>query len=198
MRSSADTDREPRIPPAGSASNRGRGVLPVVERNVQALLKRQEEEDAQEAPFERLVFRMSQAVGSLWFLAVHAAALAGWLIIQAGWTSLPRFDPALQLLGVIASVECLLVTVIVLIRQNRMQRLADRRSELNLHISLVAEHEATRLIELVSEVAKQVGAPVKDEGKLADLLEEVKPEELIDELEKEKASKHAPEAKRES
>jgi uncharacterized membrane protein len=193
MSSSAETDAALRPPSAGDKGDPGRGVLQVVERNVQALLKRQEEEDAQEALFERLVFRASRVVGNVWFLGLHAMALTGWLVIQAGWTHFPRFDPTLQLLGVIASVECLLVTVIVLIRQNRMQRIADRRSELNLHISLLAEQEATRLIELVREIAKQVGAPVKDDRKLAGLMEEVKPEELMDELAREKAPQGAPE-----
>jgi uncharacterized membrane protein len=181
--------------PAGAGASVGTAVAPVVERNMRALLQRQEEEHAQESVFQRTVVRISQVLGSFWFVAFHGIMLVVWVVVNAGWTPVRPFDPHFQVLGILASVECLFVTLLVLNRQNRMQRLADQRAELNLHISLLDEHETTRLIKLVADIARQVGAPVEEEHKLAALTEEVKPEQVIDELERQKA---APEGGRKS
>ena len=45
----------------------------------------------------------------------------------------------------IASVEAIFLSTFVLISQNRMQAAADKRADLDLQISLLAEHEVTKL-----------------------------------------------------
>jgi uncharacterized membrane protein len=57
------------------------------------------------------------------------------------------------MLAMAASVEAIFLSTFILISQNRMQRLADRRAELDLQISLLTEHELTRAIQLLDEVA---------------------------------------------
>jgi uncharacterized membrane protein len=66
----------------------------------------------------------------------------------------------------IASVEAIFLSTFVLISQNRMAAAADKRADLELQISLLAEHEITGVVRHVGEVAKRMG--VKTEA-LADL-----------------------------
>ena len=69
-----------------------------------------------------------------------------------------------------ASVEAIFLSTFVLITQNRMAAQADRRADLDLHISLLAEHEVTRLITLVSTIAERMGiAPAVNKPELAEL-----------------------------
>ena len=68
-----------------------------------------------------------------------------WIFINLGWIpGMPRFDPSFVILAMVASVEAIFLSTFVLISQNRMQFLSEKRAELSLHISLLAEHEVTR------------------------------------------------------
>ena len=49
----------------------------------------------------------------------------------------------------LASVEAIFLTTFVLITQNQMARSEARRAELDLQISLLAEHEITRVLSLL-------------------------------------------------
>jgi uncharacterized membrane protein len=53
-----------------------------------------------------------------------------------------------------ASVEAIFLSTFVLISQDRAQAATDKRDDLDLHI--LAEHELTRLIEMVSAIAQKL------------------------------------------
>jgi uncharacterized membrane protein len=78
------------------------------------------------------------------FICVHAVIFGGWIVVNLGWTPLPPFDPSFVVLAMVASVEAIFLSTFVLIMQNRLAALADERAELDLQISLLAEHEITR------------------------------------------------------
>ena len=56
-----------------------------------------------------------------------------------------------------ASVEAIFLSTFVLISQNRMAALADQRADLDLQISLLAEHEISRVIALATSIADRMG-----------------------------------------
>lgn len=68
--------------------------------------------------------------------------------------------------------------------QNRQAALADRRSDLDLHINLLAEYEMTRVLTLVDRLAKKFDIDDCDDDELAELERDVKPDRLLKELEK--------------
>ena len=72
------------------------------------------------------------------------------------------------------STEAIFLSTFVLISQNRMAGAADKRADLDLQIGLLAEHEVTRLVTLVSGIADRMG--VKTEAAVA-------PEAVLDQLE---------------
>jgi uncharacterized membrane protein len=55
-----------------------------------------------------------------------------------------------------ASVEAIFLSTSVLISPNRAQTATDKRDDLDLHISLLAEHELTRLMEMVAAIAQKL------------------------------------------
>jgi uncharacterized membrane protein len=72
----------------------------------------------------------------------------------------------------------------VLISQNRMAALADRRAELDVQINLLAEHEITHLIELCDAMARRMGVhPEPGAPHLEELKKDVRPEAVLDEIE---------------
>jgi uncharacterized membrane protein len=71
----------------------------------------------------------------------------------------------------------------VLISQNRMAAAADKRADLDLQISLLAEHEVTRLVTLVSGIADRMGVETAADADLKEITLDVAPEAVLDELE---------------
>jgi uncharacterized membrane protein len=70
-----------------------------------------------------------------------------------------------------------------LITQNRMSAAAERRAELDLQISLLAEHEPTKIAALVSAVAERLGIKTEVDAEVEELKEDVAPEAVLDEIE---------------
>ena len=107
---------------------------------------------------------------------------------------LPKFDPTYVVLAMWASVEAIFLSTFVLISQNRMAEIADKRADLNLQISLLAEHEVTRLIDLVSAIAKHLELEEGHAPELDELKRDVQPEKVLDSLDakKEEASGQSP------
>ena len=87
------------------------------------------------------------------FVYLHLAFFGFWIVANLGWVpAVPSWDPSFVVLAMIASVEAIFLSTFVLISQNRMAAVADKRADLDLQISLLAEHEITRLVTLVGEL----------------------------------------------
>jgi len=59
---------------------------------------------------------------------------------------------------------------------------ADRRADLTLQISLLAEYEITRLITMVKEMAKTMGIKETDKSELEELAKDIAPEQVLEQL----------------
>jgi uncharacterized membrane protein len=81
-----------------------------------------------------------------------------------------------------ASVEAIFLSTFVLISQNRMAAEDDKRADLNLQISLLNEHETTKLIALVSAIAKRLEVHTEIDAEVPELEEDVAPEAVLDRL----------------
>jgi uncharacterized membrane protein len=161
------------------------GVAPVVERNIRALLAKRDQEEAQLRWPEKLANAITRFTGTLTFVLLHVVLYGLWIAINVGWIKgVPRFDPTLVILAMEASVEAIFLSSFILITQNRMMSAADRQASLSLQISLLAEHEVTRLIEMVSEIGKKMGAESAQQPELTELARDVEPEKVLDIMDK--------------
>lgn len=162
----------------------------IVERNIQALLARRNQEEKTKGVQDRIADAVSRFTGSMTFVYIHLVGFGLWIIVNLGWTPLPAFDPTFVVLAMFASVEAIFLSTFVLITQNRMAAQADRRADLDLHISLLAEHEVTRLITLVTAIAERIGVePAVNHPELAELEKDVDPEKVLDQIEQTEANK---------
>jgi uncharacterized membrane protein len=117
------------------------------------------------------------------FVVLHLVLFGLWIVINLGWLPVKRFDPSFVVLAMFASVEAIFLSTFVLISQNRMQTQADARADLDLQISLLAEHEVTRLIAVVTAMAERMGVEEARNPELAELARDVAPERVLDEIE---------------
>lgn len=167
-----------------SKSNPAPGMAEIVDRNIWALLERRRQEDQRKHWQDRVAERITAFTGSLRFVYIHVVIYALWIIENVGWIPfLPRFDPSFSILAMVASVEAIFLSTFILITQNRMQVMADQRADLDLQISLLAEHEVTRLIHLVSAMAERMGVQEATSPELEELKQDIRPEKVLDRIE---------------
>jgi uncharacterized membrane protein len=168
----------PMVPPPEA-----RALAPVLDRNIAALRERREHEEANATRQEKLAELITRFTGSMRFVYVHVAIYGLWIVANLGWIPfLPAWDPTFVVLAMVASVEAIFLSTFVLISQNRMAATADKRADLDLQINLLAEHEVTRLIALVSAMAERMGIDTP-KREMEELKRDVAPETVLDRIE---------------
>lgn len=144
---------------------------------------------------DRLQERMATAIGnftgSMPFVYRHVAFFGVWIVINLGWTPVRPFDPTFVVLAMVASVEAIFLSTFVLITQNRLSRDAERRAELDLQISLLAEHEIATLLKLVTDVAEKLGVAEAKDPEIQPLKRDVQPEKVWERIEAAEGKKAA-------
>jgi uncharacterized membrane protein len=152
----------------------------VVDRNVHALAEiraaHMEARDLQ----GRVADRITGFAGSMGCIYMHLTLFGTWLLINTRVLPIVApFDPyPFVMLAMFASVEAIFLSTFVLISQNRQAQLAEKRNDLDLQINLLAEHEITRILQLVDEIAKRLAIPSVGQDTEA-LKHDVQPEEVM-------------------
>jgi uncharacterized membrane protein len=161
-----------------------RGLSPVLERNIHALQLRRQREEKKATPEERLAEAITRFTGSMRFVYLHLAFFGLWIGANLSWIpGVPAWDPSFVVLAMVASVEAIFLSTFVLISQNRMAAAADKRADLDLQVSLLAEHEVTRLVTLVSGIADRLGVETEADAEVKEIARDVAPDAVLDELE---------------
>jgi uncharacterized membrane protein len=132
--------------------------------NIDAVAEIEGEELQQRSRGERISDAFVGAVGTLGFVLGHAAVFLVWVVVNLGFVPFLRpFDPfPFGILTLIVSSEGVFLALFILISQNRMTRIADHRAHLNLQISLLAERESTRLLQILRGIAAHLGVSADD------------------------------------
>src|ERR1041385_1291954 len=119
----------------------------VLARNIDGILQARREAEGRKSVQEHVSDAITRFTGSLRFVYLHGFIFGAWIIWNLGLIpGLVPFDPSFVVLAMVASVEAIFLSTFVLISQNRMQAQAEQRAELDLQISLLAEHEVTQLM----------------------------------------------------
>lgn len=157
-----------------------------LERNIEALVAHRRRLAAGASLEDRIAGRISAFAGSMMFVYIHMVIFGGWIVINTGLVPMiPRWDPSLVVLAMIASVEAIFLSTFVLINQNRMAAADAERAELDLQISLLNEHETTKLIALVDAIARQLGLETTSDSEVEELKRDVSPEKVLERIEQE-------------
>jgi uncharacterized membrane protein len=150
--------------------------------NIEALRERRKQEKRDASSEDKLADAITAFTGSMRFVYLHLTIYGIWI----AWNlipGVPHFDPTFVILAMAASVEAIFLSTFVLISQNRAQAATDKRDDLDLHINLLAEHELTRLIELVSAIAQKLEIRTGAEQEVAEITKDVAPEVVLKEIE---------------
>ena len=162
----------------------GDGLSPTLERNIQALVERRRGEQRAAKGQEKLADAITAFTGSMIFVYLHLALFGFWIIANLHWVpGVPAWDASFVVLAMIASVEAIFLSTFVLISQNRMTAAADKRADLDLQISLLAEHELTKVARLLTQVAERLDVKPDSKRELDEAARDIAPERVLDKLE---------------
>ena len=155
-----------------------------LKRNIAALEARRRGEEQRASIQEKAAEAITRFTGSMRFVYLHMLLFGAWVAINVGVIpGVKPYDPTFVILATWASVEAIFLSTFVLISQNRAAAAADKRADLDLQISLLAEHEITKLVQLNLEVAQHLGIRKAGDPVLDDIARDVAPEAVLDEIE---------------
>jgi len=156
----------------------------VLERNIRTLLVHRERRAERRSVQQRLADTITDFSGSMLFVYIHVAWFGAWILWNLGAFGLKPFDPfPFGLLTLIVSLEAIFLATFVLISQNRISVDAERRTNLDLQIGLLTEHELTRALKMLDEIQDHLGIAQDPSTDLEELEAEVRPEDVLEEIE---------------
>ena len=122
-----------------------------------------------------MTFVIAQLVG----FAVYAGLNSGLVPFIKPWDPYPYI-----LLALLVSLEGVMLSTFVLMKQNRMSRRADQRNHLNLQIDLLSEKEITKMLQLQRLICDRLGiAEGESDLEVRELSQHTAVEDLAKELE---------------
>jgi uncharacterized membrane protein len=154
-----------------------------ITQNIETIVRLEQAAQRRRTFANRLSDGIADFTGTIWFVLLHLLWFGVWAGVNVGLIRIvPAFDPyPFQLLCMIVSLEGVLLSTFVLIKQNRMGYLSDRREHLDLQINMLAEREVTRVLQMVEEIAKRLNVPM--EGSARELVQDTPVEGVVQQLE---------------
>jgi uncharacterized membrane protein len=152
--------------------------------NIETILQLEREDEKALAPHHRMFQTVGWFVGTIYFIVVQCAGVGLWIALNsmsASNTSAVDHFP-FPLLATFLSFEAVLLTSFVLIRQNAINRTAERRDHLELQINLLAERESTRSLELLQRIAEHLNLASEADRQRDELAEETSVHEIAHDL----------------
>jgi len=123
-----------------------RTIHPIAE-NIRAMVELEQKALDGRTPLDRLTDTVARVAGSTPFIVLHAVGFVVWIAFNATRFA---FDPfPYSLLNLVVALEAVLLTSVVLMTQNHMTRLADRRAHLDLQVNLLSEQELTAMLHML-------------------------------------------------
>ncbi len=116
------------------------------------------------APLDRFAIWITDTLGTLWFLYVVLLILLVYILWNMG--IIPGVKPfdhyPFDGLDTGLSIFAVILSTTVLMSQNRQRRLEKVREQVEFKINVQAEHEVTKMLEMLHEIQHKLGIDRQD------------------------------------
>ncbi len=123
---------------------------------------------------ERFADACTAWCGTSTFLIFHLAIFAGWIFWNMGF--LEGFIPVdpfpFPFLTTVVSLEAIILSIIVLMSQNRAERVANIRDEVDLEVNIQSEREVTEILRILVALEKKILGLKKHDTEVGAMLRE--------------------------
>jgi uncharacterized membrane protein len=155
-----------------------------VRRNIHAICELEKTALDQRSMGERIGDTISRTAGRMWFIVLHAVWFGVWIAANLGMVPGGKaFDPfPFPFLTLVVSLEAIFLSLFILMSENRAGRQSEARAQLDLQINLLAELEATKMLQLLRALCAHNGLPEADDPEVKQLVQRTEPKQLVDEI----------------
>jgi uncharacterized membrane protein len=163
---------------------RPREVPTPVRQNVDSVAQVEREFARRRSTLDRVSDVISAFTGSIQFIAAHVLFFAAWIVFNTFVVS--TFDPyPFVFLNLVLAVEAVFLGTFVLMSQNRQNRQSDQWAHVVLQVSLLAEQESTKTLELLRHICDRLGLQeTARDQELTQMIQTTHLQTLVQELEK--------------
>lgn len=108
---------------------------------------------------QKLVEKIALFLGSPGYVAGNLVLIVVWVggnLLAADLGKTPFDDPPFFWLQGLIALNAFIISTTVLIRQNRMSRLADRHAHLDLQVNLLTDEKTSKIIALLDELRRDM------------------------------------------
>lgn len=158
-----------------------REIQPLQRRNIDAVAKIEAAIQGERSLGERIGRFCVRYIGTWKSFVAHGALLLCWMGANSGLLGRAAvFDPyPFNLLSLAATLEAILLALLILLSQNRLQHESDRRSHLELQINLMAEIEGTKMLQMLDTLCRHFGLAGESKEVIDELKAETDPEAIV-------------------
>jgi uncharacterized membrane protein len=162
-------------------------ITEAVKRNIESISQLEQEYLRQRSTVARFSDWITDVVGSPLFFTAHVLWFASWVVVNTiDVFGIPHFDPyPFSFLALGIASEAALFSTFVLMSQKRQIRQADHWAHVNLQVSVLAEQEATKMLQLLQSICNHLGLrKVVQDRELKEMVEETQIIAMVQEVEK--------------
>jgi uncharacterized membrane protein len=160
------------------------GAPAFVGENIEKLIAIEKEALRFRSRKEAITDAIARFVGTISFVLVQIAVTLCWVVVNTGIIPVIKpFDPfPYPLLSAVTSFEAVLITAFVLMKQNRLGIIADRRDHVDLQVNLLTERRATEIIRMLNRLSVHLGVEQPSHPDRQELERQVEVEHVIEEV----------------
>ena len=153
----------------------------LIERNIASIHRVRLKTDAGRKASQVVIDRLAYLAGTPLALCVH-------LVLYFGWLSYALFEKLNHNsnysifageISLAASIEAIFLALLVLINQRHMNHLEKQNSDVHLQMSMLAEHEITRLARVTDLMARKLGVNPDEVSDFSEVKKDVRPEDIL-------------------
>lgn len=148
-----------------------------------AALERATDREQKKGKIEFLADKIARSASHITFVYIHILFISLWVLLSIHPRSpIYGVDPfPYNLLGLTLSIESIVLSTVILMKQTREAMIADRRNHLDLQINLLSEQENSKILAMLAALLEHHGIdmPLPE---LKGLEEETNHEELMDQI----------------
>jgi uncharacterized membrane protein len=172
-------------PPDDEPSSVPDTVQELTRRNVERVLALECAEQEKASTADRVADTITSFSGSIKFVWITILLVGGWAALNISLPRVDRIDPfPFPLLTLVLSVEAIFLAIFILMSQNRAARMSDKRSQLDLQLTMLSEQENTKMLLMLEQIASAVGAETSGGEEVAVLAQATEPEALSDQIDR--------------
>ena len=170
----------------------GRDLADHVSESVDAIARVHEEHYRSASTLQRAFDAVTGRLAQPTFVALMVLVLVAWIALAVIRARGDPADPAFAWLELAGTLTALVVAMLILVSQRRLDRLSERRAQLTLELAMLADRKNAKIIALLEELRRdQPNVRNRRDAESVEMAKPVDPETVLAELDKRAADRAA-------